>query len=156
MFIVNLFAYEKSNFVAYVAALFSSLIKPLKIKPYSSWCSILLRYESPRYARTIHQLQTADITESPSYHVVILTSSMKGWRNVLANKVCSVVSGGKMYPLTLTLVCMLCIERYLQLICLTLGAAYAYELIVAIFKPAVAHSIAFYNCIRYVYLCGMP
>lgn len=103
MFIVNLFAYEKSNFVAYVAALFSSLIKPLKIKPCSSWCSILLRYESPRYARTVHQLQTADITESPSYHVVILTSSMKGWRNVLANKVCSVVSGGKMYPLTLSL-----------------------------------------------------
>lgn len=31
MFIVNLFAYEKSSFVAYVAALFSSLIKPLKI-----------------------------------------------------------------------------------------------------------------------------
>lgn len=50
-----------------------------------------------------------------------------------------------MCPLMPTLVCMLCIEQYLQLTCLTLIAVYACEFLVTIFKPAVALSIAIYK-----------
>lgn len=75
MFIVilNLFACEKTDFVVSVATVLSSLIKPLKTKLNSLCCSICTVYESPHYA-TIPQLPIAGITESPSYHVVLLTS----------------------------------------------------------------------------------